>query len=157
MYLKIRYDISLLGPAKVMDLGENCMVSYIPLCQHYKCHKRRCLAFITSVMQWLHKFSVSFLLKEEMNLFLNKEFCLFWFILIETWYSLTLHNLFYYRAVFELQLHVHTGTDVAPVYNISANAWIQCYSASWPSYLLSQINWSYNHHTEHCPHHNASA
>lgn len=61
----------------------------------------------------------------------------------------------YYRAVFELQLHVHTGVDVAPMHHISANTWIQRYSASWPPYLLPQINWSYNHHTEHCPHHNA--
>jgi hypothetical protein len=61
------------------------------------------------------------------------------------------------RTVLELQLHVYTRTDVAPMHHIPAYTWVQRGSATGPTHILPQISWSFHLHTKHCPHHNAPA
>jgi len=72
-------------------------------------------------------------------------------------YTLYLYTLLCCRTVLELQLHVYTCTDVAPVHHIPAYTWVQRGSATGPTHILPQISWSFHLYTKHCPHHNAPA
>jgi hypothetical protein len=76
---------------------------------------------------------------------------------MQFFYTLYLYALLCCRTVLELQLHVYTRTDVAPMHHIPAYTWVQHGSATGPTHILPQISWSFHLHTEHCSHHNAPA